>query len=143
MTDDDRDVWREQFKGLLDPHATDHDDVLDVAADENRSGLRRRLRQRYAQRPGVDGILVRIDGHDVGIATRRTADREAGTAGDQVSGVDPGSGDSATLPGLPAEFRAITFSCTDTDCTATSLASFYDERRTPSCPTHGQMAVRL
>lgn len=143
MTDEHLAHWREQFAGLLDPQAAHSDHVLTVDRDENRPGLRRKLRAVYHQHPDVDGVLVRIDGLDVGIATRATADREAGTAGDQVPGVDLGSGDGATLLGLLGEFRAITFVCPNAGCTVSFLKSFYDEREVPSCPKHGRAVVQL
>lgn len=144
MVSDDRVAgWREQFEGLFDPHARRHAHVLDIEPDENRAGLRRQLREIYDQRPDVDGILVRIEGRDVGTATRGTADRDAGTAGEQAPGLDPGSSDGATLPGLPGEYRPVVFTCADAQCTVTLLASFYDVRRVPSCSAHGRMEVQL
>lgn len=147
MTDDPVAGWKARFDGLLDPHATGSDQVLDVKADDNRAGLRRRLRREFAQQTHVKRILVRIEGHEIGIATRATADRRAGTAGDQAPGVDPGSSDGATLPGLPGEYRPIRFTCPDTNCTetlsASVLASFYDEREVPSCPKHGKAVWSL
>lgn len=139
MTDERVSPRRQKFKALLDLNAVAYQMELDVAADENLSGLRRELRRHYAQRPDVDGVLLRDHDLVIGIATRASADHEAGTAGE----VDPGSSDGATLPGLPGAFRPIVFACTRTGCAERFLASFYDERFVPSCPTHGTTGVRL
>ncbi|MFI5914340.1 hypothetical protein [Dactylosporangium sp. NPDC051541] len=135
-------VWREQFEDVLDAGATDYEAVLDVELGENLPGLRRELRAVYRRRSNVNGILVRMDHLDVGIATRASADRDAGTAGEAAT-VDPGSSDGATLPGRPGEYRPVVFACAGTGCAAKSLASFYDERTAPRCPEHGRMAVNL
>ena len=143
MTDEHVSPRRQKFKVLLDPSARTYQKELEVPADQNLPGLRRELRGLYAQHPDVDGIMLRDDGLLIGIATRASADHEVGTAGEPARSMDLGSSDGATLPGLPGEFQPVVFVCRRSGCTERFLASFYDERSVPSCPTHGPAEILL
>ena len=85
------------------------------------------------RRPG-DG---RVDGLDIGVATRAKVKKDPGRLGkDSSATVGPGSADGATLPGFPAEFRAVRYKCGEQGCDRTMLRIFYDERDVPECAAH-------
>jgi hypothetical protein len=130
------------FKPVLDFSAVEYEDALDVPPTTRLPELRRRLRSRYRERPDVDRVMVRVGGHDIGVATRAGAEKDLGHLGTESSAsVGPGSGDGATLPGLPGEFRAVHYKCGDQDCDRTALRSFFDERDIPECAAHP--AIRM
>jgi hypothetical protein len=137
VTDDQVAAWRRRFGGLLDPLAGDPQRTEEVDSQLDKAGLRNHLRILFKSHPHVDRVLVRVQGHDVGIATRTNADRDPGHAGVSKSPFDPGSSDGATLPGHPSQFEPVRFTCSEQGCGKTALRSFYDDRYLPPCPQHG------
>jgi len=137
LTERDSAEWRRMFRPLLDLTEVEYDDVLDVPPATGLSELRRRLRSRYREKPGVERVLVRVSDLDVGVATRAKVETDRGHLGGESSApVGPGSGDGATLPGLPGEFRAVRYRCGEPDCGRKALRSFFDERDVPACVAH-------
>lgn len=137
MTDDQVAAWRRRFGGLLDPLATDPQRTEEVNPQLDKADLRNHLRVLFKGHPHVDRVLVRVQGHDVGIATRVNTDRDPGDAGVSESPFDPGSSDGATLPGYSSQFEPVRFDCAEQACGEKALRSFYDDRFLPTCPQHG------
>lgn len=136
-------VWRRRYGKLLFADLTGAQLIVDVEPGLDKSEMRERLREEFDANPRVGRLLVRIDGVDVGTADRAEAGRDPGHAGAADAGFDPGAGDGATLPGHPAQFRAVWFRCRDRACPEVALRSFHDERLVPECPDrHGAMELR-
>lgn len=137
LTELTADAWRSRFKTVLDPHGVEHEEALDVPPETGLAKLRRRLQSWYREHAGVDRVMVRVNGLEIGVATRALVMRDRGHLGDDPSAaVGPGSSDGASLPGFPAEFRAIRYECGEQACDQAMLRIFYDERDVPECAAH-------
>jgi hypothetical protein len=138
VTDDQIAAWRRRFAGLLDPSASDPQRTEEVDSRLDKADLRNHLRVLFESNPHIDRVLVRVQGHDIGIAARARADRDPGHAGVSEPPFDPGSSDGATLPGHASQFEPVRFTCTEQGCGEKALRSFYDDRYLPACPQHGE-----
>lgn len=141
LTDDQVARWRMRYASLLASAGVDAKLTEDVTQDEDQADVRRRLSLVFADRPDVERIRLRVNGREIGVATRAKVMRDPGHAGATDTPFDPGAGDGATLPGHPSQFRAVSFACESAGCRAGELRSFYDERYVPQCPRHGAMKV--
>ncbi|GAB3831895.1 hypothetical protein ACFPIJ_29245 [Dactylosporangium cerinum] len=142
MTELTADYWRRMYRPVLDARAGEPEDALDIPPDTQLPGLIRVLRPWYREHPGVDRVTIRVKGADVGVTTRAKVMKDWGHLGEDPSAaVGPGAGDGATLPGFPAEFRAIRYTCGERGCDRTMLRIFYDERDVPQCAEHP--AIRM
>lgn len=132
---------RTLFSRLIDSGVQDAHEQMDVTAEQRLDEVRALLAERFRLRPTLSGILLRVDGQGIGVATRRLVLAEPGTAGEQPP---LGVADHASLPGVSQQFIAVRFVCSAPGCGSTVLRSFYDERAIPVCgiAAHGALVVQ-
>ncbi|WP_159001579.1 hypothetical protein [Streptomyces sp. SBT349] len=114
--------------------------VLDVVSDERADEVSRRLAELFAERPGVDAVVLRVNGHPIGASTRARVVAAAGFAG---ATPEFGMADRAALPGLSGQYRLVRFACARPGCRAREARSFYDERTVPVCAAAGHGVMEL
>ncbi|MGW4803258.1 hypothetical protein [Kitasatospora sp. NPDC004272] len=141
MTDNGVRWTRAALAQLIDPEArpADSGGHLDVSAEDRSDQVRSRLEARFRERPELSALTIRLDGQDIGIATRRRLRATAGTAGEQP---EFGGADRAALPGPSQQFKAVRFACRS--CGATAVRSYYEPRDLPECGVagHGPLEFR-
>ncbi|MFD7734933.1 hypothetical protein ACFV6F_31695 [Kitasatospora phosalacinea] len=140
MTDNGVRWARAALAGLIDPDArpVDVGGRLDVSAEERSDEVRPRLEAVFLEQPGLSAVMIRLDGQDVGIATRRRLRETAGTAGEQP---EFGGAERASLPGSSQQFKAVRFACGS--CGATAVRSYYEPRDLPECGVAGHGTLEL
>jgi hypothetical protein len=103
----------------------------------------RRAREVLAQNPGVRGVVVALGGgsfqwvdaaSDEPVSLLPDAPRGLGPSGGGSGGYRMGTGDGATLPGVPLSWRLLRFVCPQQDTTV--LVARYPAAPL-TCPTHG------
>lgn len=100
------------------------------------------LRSLFGQDPDLEWIGIRVGGHEVGAASRRSlrrAEREAAFRGaDGNWQLDPGEG--GDLPIGVGRFQALHYRCPVTDCGRTDVMLRHSEDAPPRCQDgHGAM----
>jgi hypothetical protein len=120
-----------RYYPLIDQSAGSHDAEFEADGRPSVSDLRRQLRTRFRADDQLEHIRFRVDGHYVGVTSRRIACADDGVAG--PSAVESGLGDSdrATQPGYSTRYKAIEFECPR--CLRRVRMSYYDEREVPQC----------
>ncbi|RBM16856.1 hypothetical protein DEH69_16110 [Streptomyces sp. PT12] len=141
IVDTDVNRARGLYGRLIDTAATRFGAALDLDPDDRADEVSRRLAELFGARPGIEGVMLRLDGRDVGVATPRRLRAAEGLAGPAA---EWGAGDRAGLPGRSGRYRPVWFDCATPGCGAAEARSFYDERAVPVCPDerHGPMELR-
>ncbi|MER5466387.1 hypothetical protein ABT010_38265 [Streptomyces sp. NPDC002668] len=127
---------------LIEPGASSYDDYLDIAAEERADQVRSRLADVFRERPMFAGLMLRLDGHQIGVSTPARVASAGGTAGDAP---EFGASDRAGLPGRSQQYKVIRFGCTTIGCPGTDVRSYYDPRTVPVCTVvaaHGMLALQ-
>jgi hypothetical protein len=132
---------RQRYFQLIDTSAVEAQRAEEVDGTLDSSELRRSLAAIFAHETSVEEIMLRIRGHDIGVATRARVGRDLGHAGTTDAPFDPGSSEGATLPGAPSQFRVLQFRCAKAGCDDVWLRSFYDSRDLPVCAAHGRTVL--
>lgn len=141
MTDQDVGSARDLFSRLIDPGVQSGGKQLDVTAEQRLDQVRALLVAEFQTHSALTGIVLRVGGQEIGVATRRLVLTEPGTAGEQSP---LGSADHASLPSSSQRFVAVRFVCTASGCGSTVLRSYYDERAIPMCgiEAHGALGIQ-
>lgn len=131
---------RRAYAALIDSEKTGSYTTLDVEPDTRADEVRDTLEELFRKERMLSGVMIRVDGHDIGLSTPEKLYGSIGTAGGGDNN-EIGSADRGSLPGLSTWYRPVWFACPD--CGARNARAFYDERDIPVCPNPSHKRMEL